>query len=146
VRAAGRQAPTSNALRACGLAGGPFAPLVGWPAGEGRWLGLGLGDLLVAMAAPLVFRKAYGLRAGRVAAASSIAVVGAVVVASGSGWLGGTFPVMVVLGPVIACEHQVARRVVGRERTTVEYLAAEPRARGARTRRMVKPTGDLREV
>ncbi len=43
-----------------GLAAMPFAPILAWPTGGGQWLGLGLGDLIIATLAPLVLRKAYG--------------------------------------------------------------------------------------
>jgi hypothetical protein len=45
----------------------PFAPLVGWPIGDGRWIAIGLGDLSMAAAFHLVMRKAFRRAAGLVA-------------------------------------------------------------------------------
>jgi len=49
------------------LAGMPFLPMAAWPVGNGEWVGIGLGDLLMAAVAPLIFRKAFGKQAGMVA-------------------------------------------------------------------------------
>ena len=39
----------------------PFAPIIAWPlANSHLWLGIGLGDLLLAAVFPLVMRKAFG--------------------------------------------------------------------------------------
>ena len=51
------------------LAALPFAPQVVWPTGDGQWVGIGLGDLLLATAFPLVMRKAFGQSAGLAASA-----------------------------------------------------------------------------
>lgn len=50
----------------------PFAPLVGWPIGDGRWLRIGF-DLLLATAFPLVMRKAFGKSAGHIALVTALA-------------------------------------------------------------------------
>jgi hypothetical protein len=108
----------------------PFAPLVGWPVGDdGLWLGIGLGDLLLATAFPLVMRKAFGRAAGLAAlliAMSAVAVVLTLHVL-GLGWE--TFPVMVVLGPLIVAQYALWAHRRGQERTTWQYLRAEPLAR-----------------
>jgi hypothetical protein len=108
------------------LAGLPFAPELFWPVGEGQWVGLGLGDILLAATFPPVIRKAFGRPAGLAAVAISLAVIAALLTTAGLGVLGASFPVMTVLGPLMVLQHVgwVHRR--GRERTTREYLLAEP--------------------
>jgi hypothetical protein len=106
------------------LADLPFAPLVAWPAGNGRWLGLGLGDLLLAAVFPLIARKAFGRAAGRLALAAGLASLAAVVALPTLGLLHTTFPVMCVLGPLIVLQYVYWRRRAA-ERTTWQYLLAE---------------------
>jgi hypothetical protein len=116
------------------LAGLPFAPMVVWPYYPGQpfpadtmhWLGIGLGDLLLATVFPLVMRKAYGRRAGLTALGLGSGAIGAVMLRS---WLGvdiSVFPVMVVLGPLMGLQYLYWRRRCGPERTTWQYLQAEP--------------------
>ncbi len=108
------------------LAGLPFAPIVAWPASEpGYWLGIGLGDLLLAAVFPLVMRKAYGRRAGIAAVILGLGGIGGLVVVSMLGILAGTFPVMVILGPLMVLQYLYWRRQCGLERTTWQYLQAE---------------------
>jgi hypothetical protein len=109
------------------LAGLPFTPVLAWPVGHQQWLGIGLGDLLFATVGPLVFRKAYGRTAGWVAIALALGAIGAILLAGVRGLLPGTFPVMVVLGPLLVGQYLVWQRRTGGERTTAQYLAAEPR-------------------
>jgi hypothetical protein len=104
----------------------PFAPQLVWPTGEGQWVGLGLGDLLLAMAFPLVMRKAFSQSAGWAASATSIAVVGGLLWLAGMGILGGAFPLMVVLGPLMVLQYALWARRRGQERTTWQYHHAEP--------------------
>lgn len=115
------------------LAGLPFAPMVAWvvgpiasptndPSGATLWLGLGLGDLLLAAVFPLVSRKAFGRRAGLSALALALGTLAAIL----SLPLQEAFPVIVVLGPLIVLHYALWRRFRGRERTTREYLQAEP--------------------
>jgi hypothetical protein len=86
------------------LAALPFAPMVAWPAGEGQWLAIGLGDLLLAALAPLVLGRAFGRPAGLAAMALGLATIAGVPLVAA--WLGGaTFPVMVLLGPVIVLQY-----------------------------------------
>jgi hypothetical protein len=107
------------------LGGLPFAPQMVWPSGDGQVVGLGLGDLLLACAFPLVLRKAFGRQAGLAAMAASLLVVGALLGLGALGVLGASFPLMVALGPAMVLQYAlwVRRRP---ERTTAEYLRAEP--------------------
>jgi hypothetical protein len=116
------------------LAGLPFAPLVVWPyypgqpfpAGTVHWLGIGLGDLLLATVFPLVMRKAYGRRAGLTALALGLGAIMVVMLRTGLGVDIPMFPVMVVLGPLMGLQYLYWRRQQGPERTTWQYLQAEP--------------------
>jgi hypothetical protein len=105
----------------------PFAPLVAWPVGgDGRWLGIGLGDLLLATAFPLVMHKAFGRAAGLAALSIALGTL-AVVLALPERALGWeTFPVMLMLGPLIVLQYALWAHRRRRERTTWEYLQAEP--------------------
>jgi hypothetical protein len=108
------------------LAGLPLAPLVAWPTGDGRWLGLGLGDLLLATLFPLVARKAYGRASGLAALACALVTLGALLALVASGVVRVTIPVMVVLGPLMVVHYACWRWRRGPERTTRQYLRAEP--------------------
>lgn len=108
------------------LGGAPFAPFVAWRTDSGG-LGLGLGDLLVLALTPLVFRKAFGVAAGTVATGASIAIAAAVLAVVELRLLETAFPVLVALGPAIVVQHAFWIRRRGRERTTREYLLAEPK-------------------
>jgi hypothetical protein len=101
------------------LAGLPFSPSLLWRDGQAA-LGIGLGDLFMCAVFPLVLRKAYGRAAGRTAAVISIAIL-AVLMAFP---VVAVFPVMVVLGPLIALQYFLWSRR-GRERTMAEYRSAE---------------------
>jgi hypothetical protein len=107
------------------LAALPYAPLIVWPDGD-RFLGLGLGDVLMMALAPLVLRKAFGRRAGILAAAVGIAVAGGLLAAVTAGAFSRSIPVMTVLGPLVLVQIGVWRMHAGHERTTFEYLQAEP--------------------
>jgi hypothetical protein len=105
------------------LAGLPFSPLLAWsidPAGH--WLGLGLGDVLLAATCPLVLRKAFGRRAGLTALLLAGVALGALLLAP----LPGIFPVMIVLGPLMVAQYGFWARRSGAERTTWQYRQAEP--------------------
>jgi hypothetical protein len=119
------QLPVMNDLLAR-LAALPFAPQVVWPIGDGQWVGLGLGDLLLATAFPLVMRKAFGHTAGLAAAATSITVVAALLCLASLGILGGAFPVMAVLGPLMVLQYALWVHRRGQERTTWQHLQTEP--------------------
>jgi hypothetical protein len=107
------------------LADLPFAPLLAWPAGGGLWLGVGIGDLLLAAVFPLVARKAFGRTAGLAALAIGLGCLVAVAALPTLGIVRMTFPVMIVLGPLIALQYVYWRRRSGPERTTWQYLLAE---------------------
>ena len=107
------------------LAGLPFAPLFAWSAGaEGQWLALGLGDVLLAAVFPLVMHKAFGRRAGIMAMLVALAVICLLLVLPLAGLPRVTFPVMVVLGPLMIAQYLFWIRRCRAERTTVEYLSA----------------------
>jgi hypothetical protein len=107
------------------LAGLPLAPLVAWPLEGNRWVGIGLGDLLLAALFPLVQRKAFGRAAGYTALALNLVTCAALLALPVLGLLQQTFPVMVVLGPLLLAQYAFWR---GRrpERTIRAYLHAEP--------------------
>jgi hypothetical protein len=103
----------------------PFVPLVAWPAQEWRWLGIGLGHLLLAAVFPLVARKAFGPSAGRAALAISLCAIAGVLILPILGITYAAFPVMIVLGPLMIAQYAYWRRL-GAERTTLEYRRLEP--------------------
>ena len=104
------------------LAGLPLVPLFAWTTGDGGWLSLGLGDVLMATVFPLALRKAYGRQAGLIAMALALLTLMLVMLSP----LERTFPVMVVLGPLMVVQYTVWRWRHGVERTTRQYLQAEP--------------------
>jgi hypothetical protein len=104
----------------------PFMPVLGWNDGT-HGLGVGLGDLLLATLFPLVARKAFGRRAGTVAAALSVGAIALMLGLVALGVVPAVVPVMVALGPVTVLQYCAWRRRRNRERTTWEYLRAEPR-------------------
>jgi hypothetical protein len=109
------------------LAQAPFAPLVAWPIGdEGAWLGVGLGDLLLAAVVPLVLRRAFGRRAGVLALAINLVALSGLLALLALGVVQVTLPAMVVLGPLIVLQYGYWTRRRGPERTTWQYLQAEP--------------------
>jgi hypothetical protein len=108
------------------LAGFPFAPVVAWPLSQpGMWLGIGLGDLLMAAVFPLVMRKAFGRSAGIVAMLVGCAALGMLILILTLGLIHRAIPVMIVLGPLMALQYGYWRRR-GREYATWQYLQAEP--------------------
>ena len=99
----------------------PLAPIIAWNS-EGATLSLGLGDLLLAAVFPLVMRKAYGLTAGWAALAIALGTIGVVLAfPSRQG-----FPVMVVLGPLMALQYIYWCWQRGQERTMRQYLREDP--------------------
>ena len=108
------------------LAGLPFAPLVAWPVGRSDlWLGIGLGDLLLAAVFPLVMRKAFGRRAGVAALLVSLGCLTVVLTLPVLGIIHTTFPVMIMLGPLMVLQYIIWRQRRA-ERTTWQYLRDEP--------------------
>jgi hypothetical protein len=105
----------------------PLVPVVAWGLSDPQTsLRLGLGDLLILTVAPLVFRKAFGRTAGRVALATGLAVVGTLLALVASQEVTMSIPVMAILGPLIVGQYWYWRHARGTERTTVEYLRTEP--------------------
>jgi len=105
----------------------PLTPLVAWPIGSaGQFAGIGLGDLLLAAAFPLVMRKAFGRSAGLAAMAIGLGAIAALILGPIWGLHVEIFPVMVVLGPLMVLQYAYWRRRRGVERTTWQYLQVEP--------------------
>src|SRR5438270_7326187 len=107
------------------LDGLPFTPRLAWPVGGDGWLAIGLGDLLLATVFPLVMRKAFGRSAGLLAMVLGLGAIGALLALP----LATIFPVMVVLGPLMLAQYVYWSRRYRVERTTWQYLQAEPLAR-----------------
>ena len=105
----------------------PFVPELIWPLNSGgEWLSIGLGDLVLATVFPLVMRKAFGRAAGLAAMSLGLIAISLLILSLISGLLVGTFPVMVVLGPLMVLQYAYWHRRQPQERTTWEYLQAEP--------------------
>ena len=111
------------------LEGFPFAPLVVWSQQGGSWLAIGLGDLLLAAVFPLVMRKGYGLISGILGLGLAATALAAVFLLASMGILQATFPLMIVLGPLMVMQYLFWRNRSGVERTTHQYLQAEPRSK-----------------
>jgi hypothetical protein len=104
----------------------PFVPLIAWPiVNTGQWIGIGLGDLLLAAVFPLLMRKAFGRTAGLFALLMGFGAIVLLFALSDRVLWWEIFPVMVVLGPLMALQYGYWRRY-GRERTTWQYLLMEP--------------------
>lgn len=106
------------------LDGLPFAPLVAWSSGQGQWASIGLGDMLLAAVFPLVMRKAYGPGAGLAGLGLIPAGLLGAMLAAGSGWWPASFPVMVVLGPLMVAQYGYWRWRRGPELTMAQYRIA----------------------
>jgi|SRR5687767_13705119 len=105
----------------------PFAPELAWPINAvGEWLVIGLGDLVLAAVFPLVMRKAFGRTAGIFAMIIGLGAISLVILSLISRLLVGTFPVMVLLGPLMVLQYAYWYRRQKQERTTWQYLQAEP--------------------
>ncbi len=108
------------------LAGFPFLPMVVWPSGNGQWVGIGMGDLLMAAVGPLVIRKAFGRAAGMVAVVIALGALASVLLVSRWDAVPETFPTMIVLGPMMIAHYLWLSRRPGGERTYARYLSEEP--------------------
>ena len=116
------------------LFGLPFAPIIVWPLGtEGEWLGIGMGDMLLATVFPLVMRKAFGRAAGIASLVSNLSLIVAMLTLAVLIRLRVLFPVMMLLGPLTVLQFAYWRHRIGRERTTQQYLQAEPARRHVQT-------------
>jgi hypothetical protein len=107
------------------LAGMPFTPLVAWGADGGR-LAIGLGDLLLATTFPLVMRKAFGRSAGIAAMIIGLGTIAAMMAFLLLAKVEVALPVMTALGPLMVLQYVYWVRKRGAERTTWQYLQAEP--------------------
>jgi hypothetical protein len=104
------------------LAGLPFSPMVAWAVGDrGLWAGIGLGDLLLASVFPLVMCKAFGRGAGVTAMLVSLGAIAFIILLP----IAEVFPVMIVLGPLMALQYAYWKQRRGQERTTWQYLQTE---------------------
>ena len=121
----------------------PLFPMIAWPTGSGplsgvgsadalpQLLGVGLGDMLVATVFALTMRKAFGRPAGLVAVVVTLAtVIGALTLLS-TGLVRTVIPVMAFLGPLMIVQYAYWLRARHGERTTWQYLQAEPLPRQA---------------
>lgn len=122
------------------LAEVPLAPMIAWNTGDSFGLGIGLGDMLMATVFPLVMRKAFGRTAGIVAMALALGALGTMLALLDLGVVGITIPAMVVLGPLILLQYAYCRGRQKYERTTWQYLQAEPLGVGAATSSAVGAT------
>ncbi|MFG2721187.1 hypothetical protein ACGFW5_23240 [Streptomyces sp. NPDC048416] len=102
--------------------GRPFAPMFALTGGSSP-VAVGLGDLLLLVLFPLVATRAFGRRAGFVAAGVGVAVTGVVSLLFALGALTAGFPLLTVLGPLIVAQHLVWVRRYGGERSTVDWRA-----------------------
>jgi hypothetical protein len=109
------------------LFGLPLAPIIVWPLGaEGEWIGIGMGDMLLATVFPLVMRKAFGRAAGTASLVGNLSMIVLLVSVAVLSRMQVLFPVMILLGPLIILQYAYWHRICGRERTTRQYLQAEP--------------------
>lgn len=108
------------------LAGLPLVPMFVWHAGTTQWLGLGLGDVLLVTVFPLVMRKAYGWTASIMALLVGLGALLLIMLSLLAVGVESTFPAMVALGPLMALQYAYWRYRRGPERTTRQYLQAEP--------------------
>jgi hypothetical protein len=107
----------------------PFVPMFAWTVGsDWQWIGIGLGDTLLASVFPLVMRKAFGRTAGVVALVLGFVALGVTMLVLFVIDFRAAFPLMVVLGPLMLAQYAYWRRRCGAERTTWQYLEAEQRA------------------
>ena len=107
------------------LAGIPFAPVIAWGI-EPHRLVVGLGDLLLLSVLPLTMRKAFGRSAGVAAVTINLGALGATMAFLQLAYARATVPLMTVLGPLMVLQYAYWRRTRGQERTTRQYLRAEP--------------------
>jgi hypothetical protein len=87
------------------LEGLPFAPLVAWSTQDGQWGAMGLGDLLLATLFPLVMRRSHGKPAGLMASSLTAAAIAGVMLAFLIRPPQTSFPLMIVLGPLMVGQH-----------------------------------------
>jgi hypothetical protein len=93
----------------------PLAPILAWGNGE-TYAAIGLGDLMMLAVFPLTMWKGFGKRAGLIALGVGFTAIVLLFVLP----IGGIFPVMVVLGPLILIQYLWWRRH-GQERRFKEF-------------------------
>jgi hypothetical protein len=108
------------------LFGLPLAPIIAWTLGDGQWLGIGMGDMLLAAVFPLVMRKAFGRAAGMASLASNLSLLVILLTVAVLSRVQVLFPVMILLGPLMIVQFAYWRWRAGPERTTRQYQQAEP--------------------
>jgi hypothetical protein len=99
----------------------PLAPLIAWGSMEDMQA-IGVGDLLMATLFPLVMRKSYGQTAGILAQGLAIITIALISILAPAETL---FPVMIILGPIMAVQYVFWRWQRGVERTTRQYRVDE---------------------
>ncbi len=99
--------------------------MVMWTTSGDQWLGIGLGDLLLASVFPLVMRRAFGRRAGLLALRLGVATLTFMLAALALRVVRFTVPAMVMLGPLMVAQYTFWKRWRGVERTTWQYEQAE---------------------
>jgi hypothetical protein len=104
------------------LASTPLIPQIAWGTANADWVSIGLGDLVLATLFPLVQRKAFGRAAGIMALGVSLAGLAMLLLLGAVGAVQGSFPVMVVVGPLTVLQYVAWRHKCGPERTTWQYL------------------------
>ena len=107
------------------LASIPFAPVVSWGVGPERFV-IGIGDLLLATVFPLAMGKAFGRSTGIAAMAINLGAIAATTAFLQLARLEVAVPLMSGLGPLMVAQYGYWARRRGPERTTWEYLRAEP--------------------
>ena len=105
----------------------PFAPMIAWPVGSSGWVSIGAGDMVLATVSPLVLRKAFGRTAGTIALVTNLGIIALLLFVPALSGGRESFPVMVLLGPLIILHYLYWRWRTGSERTTWQYQQAEPR-------------------
>jgi hypothetical protein len=103
----------------------PFAPIVSWGVGPELFV-IGIGDLLLATVFPLAMRKAFGRSAGIAAIIINLGTLAATLAFLQLARLEVAVPLMTGLGPLMVVQYAFWVRRRGPERTTWEYLRAEP--------------------
>src|SRR5215208_3628607 len=107
------------------LASIPFAPVVNWGVSHERFV-IGIGDLLLATVFPLAMRKAFGRSAGIAAMAINLGAIAGTMAFLQLAKVEVGVPLMTGLGPLMVLQYAYWVRRRGQERTTWEYLRAEP--------------------
>ena len=87
---------------------------------------IGLGDLLLATVFPLAMRKAFGRSAGISAMAINLGAIAATMAFLQPAKVEVGVPLMTGLGPLMVVQYAYWVRRRGQERTTWEFLRAEP--------------------